>query len=86
MLESFIFLFQILQGDIYAMDIEGNPIGKVTLRFGVTISDLSWNCERFNMEEQVDPHGGAPTLSSKSAQPPCRADGKTIFYFLKDTL
>ena len=61
------------------MDIEGNPVGKVTLRFGVTISDLAWNCERFNMEEQVDPHGGAPTLSSKSSQPCCRPDGK--FYF-----
>ena len=36
------------------MDIQGNTVGRVNLREGVPITELSWNCERFNMEEQTD--------------------------------
>ena len=36
------------------MDIQGNTVGRVNLREGVPIIELSWNCERFNMEEQTD--------------------------------
>ena len=36
------------------MDIQGNTVARVNLRDGVPITELSWNCERFNMEEQSD--------------------------------
>ena len=36
------------------MDIQGNTVARVNLREGVPITELSWNCERFNMEEQSD--------------------------------
>ena len=36
------------------MDIQGNTVARVSLRDGVPITELSWNCERFNMEEQTD--------------------------------
>ena len=44
------------QGGLLIMDIQGNTVAKVTLREGVPITELSWNCERFNMEEQTDRH------------------------------
>ena len=44
-----------LQGDIIVMDIHGNSVGKANLRPGVPISEMVWNCERFNMEEPVEP-------------------------------
>ena len=37
------------------MDIHGNSVGKANLRPGVPISEMVWNCERFNMEEPVEP-------------------------------
>ena len=42
------------QGFLLVMDIQGNTVGRVSLREGVPITELSWNCERFNMEEQTD--------------------------------
>ena len=36
------------------MDIHGNTVGKANVRPGVAITDLAWNCERFNMEEQSE--------------------------------
>ena len=41
------------QGGLLVMDIQGNTVGRVCLREGVPITGLSWNCERFNMEEQT---------------------------------
>ena len=41
------------QGGLLVMDIRGNTVGRVSLREGVPITELSWNCERFNMEEQT---------------------------------
>ena len=66
------------------MDIEGNTVGRVTLQPGVTITDLSWNCERFNMEEQPEQsrqppeHPQQPTASSSSKPPQqcLRSDGE----------
>ena len=76
-------MFQIFQGDILAMDIEGNTVGRVTLQPGVTITDLSWNCERFNMEEQPEqsrqpeqPQQPTASTSSKPPQQCLRSDGK----------
>ncbi len=62
------------------MDIDGNTVGKVTLEAGVTINELSWNCERFNMEEQSEQT--ASKSASTSSKPPLqclRADGKGPF-------
>lgn len=42
------------QGGLLVMDIQGNTVGRVSLREGMPITELSWNCERFNMEEQTD--------------------------------
>ena len=42
------------QGGLLVMDIQGNTVARVNLREGVPITELSWNCERFNMEEQSD--------------------------------
>ena len=40
------------QGGLLIMDIQGNTVASMNLRPGLTITDLIWNCERFNMEEQ----------------------------------
>ena len=36
------------------MDIMGNTVGRSTLKNGVPVTSLTWNCERFNMEEQSE--------------------------------
>jgi hypothetical protein len=51
------------------MDIMGNTVGRVNLRSEAAISDLTWNCERFSMEEQ-DEASGHTTSGNK------RPDGK----------
>jgi hypothetical protein len=62
------------------MDIEGNTVGRVTLAAGVAITELAWNCERFNMEEQQEqPAASAAPHASSSSRPPqpcLRPDGK----------
>ncbi len=68
------------------MDIDGNTVGRVTLQAGVTISELSWNCERFNMEEQPEqtpaqPSSSSTTTTTTSSKPPqqcLRSDGQFI--------
>ena len=63
------------------MDLHGNMVGKSNLKPGVAITEMAWNCERFNMEEQAgsNENGGGqqqqnlnifpPTGSSNNAQP-----------------
>jgi hypothetical protein len=57
------------QGNLLVMDIMGNTVGRVNLRSEAAISDLTWNCERFSMEEQDEASGHA-TSGNK------RPDGK----------
>ena len=47
-------LLYFFQGDILVMDIHGATVGKVNLRPGMAITEMAWNCERFNMEEQPE--------------------------------
>lgn len=42
------------QGGIIVMDVHGNIISKVCLLPEVAITELVWNCEKFNMEERDD--------------------------------
>ena len=68
------------------MDIDGNTVGRVTLHAGVSINELFWNCERFNMEEQSEQTSAQQTSApSKPPQPCLRADGKIhscgVWYF-----
>jgi hypothetical protein len=54
------------------MDIHGNTVGKTNLRSGVPITELAWNCERFNMEEQPDQQNNLnniPQMSSSNHHP-----------------
>ena len=44
--------YLLFQGDILVMDLHGNMVGKSNLKPGVAITEMAWNCERFNMEEQ----------------------------------
>ena len=41
-------------GSLMVMDVHGNPVTRVELHPGVQISSLTWNCEKFNMEERED--------------------------------
>ena len=36
------------------MDLTGNTVARVVLKEDNGVTDLSWNCERFNMEEQIE--------------------------------
>ena len=42
------------QGGIIVMDVQGNIVNKVSLMVDIPITDLVWNCEKFNMEERED--------------------------------
>ena len=66
------------QGSVLVMDIQGNTVGRVVLREGVPVTDLSWNCERFNMEEQSESGTDQqPRPGSQGATAPClRPDGR----------
>ena len=64
------------------MDIHGNSVGKTNLRPGVPITEMVWNCERFNMEEPLEP---APVMNNifpsnvhppKDPKPYQRSNGK----------
>ena len=77
------------------MDLHGNMVGKSNMKPGVAITEMAWNCERFNMEEQTGNDsnngvaGGGQNLnifppSSNNAQPKqpqpyLRPDGKMHF-------
>ncbi|XP_023327831.1 tubby-related protein 4 [Eurytemora carolleeae] len=43
-----------VQGDIMVMDLHGNPVTRVELSTDLSILNLTWNCEKFNMEERDD--------------------------------
>ena len=40
------------QGGIIVMDVHGNIVNKVSLIADIPITDLVWNCEKFNTEER----------------------------------
>ena len=40
------------QGGIIVMDVHGNIVNKVSLMADIPITDLVWNCEKFNTEER----------------------------------
>ena len=81
------------------MDLHGNMVGKSNMKPGVAITEMPWNCERFNMEEQTGTDsnngvaGGGQNLnifppSSNNAQPKqpqpyLRPDGKNAFFCVK---
>ena len=68
------------------MDIHGNSVGKATLRPGIAIIDMAWNCERFNMEEQPEQQNNLSLFPNhgqqqpRQPQPYIRPDGE-IFIF-----
>ena len=75
------------QGDILVMDIHGNTVGKANLRPATAITEMAWNCERFNMEEQPETQNNLsgifpPTGSNhqpRQPQPYLKPDGKAAF-------
>jgi hypothetical protein len=42
------------QGGLIVMDVHGNIVSKVVLTLDTPITELVWNCEKFNMEERDD--------------------------------
>ena len=46
------------QGGLIVMDLHGNIVSKVTISPDTAITDLQWNCEKFNMEERDEVGGG----------------------------
>ena len=46
------------QGGLIVMDLHGNIVSKVTISPDTAITDLQWNCEKFNMEERDEAGGG----------------------------
>ena len=72
-----------LQGDILVMDIHGATVGKANLRPGIPITEMAWNCERFNMEEQPETQNNlsifpAASTQPRQPQPYLRPDGKLV--------
>ena len=47
------------------MDIHGNMVGKSNLKPGVAITEMAWNCERFNMEENGETQKGRSGKNGK---------------------
>jgi hypothetical protein len=41
-------------GSLVVMDVHGNPVTRVELNPGLQITGLTWNCEKFNMEEREE--------------------------------
>ena len=76
------------------MDLHGNMVGKSNLKPGVAITEMAWNCERFNMEEQSGSNENGqqnlnifpPTSNNaqqpKQPQPYLRPDGKKDMFCL----
>lgn len=65
------------------MDLHGNTVGKASLRPGVAITEMAWNCERFNMEEQPEHQNNLNIFPSnnhhpKQPQPYLRPDGNEM--------
>ena len=48
------------QGGLIVMDLHGNIVNKVTFSPDTAITDLQWNCEKFNMEEREETGGDRP--------------------------
>ena len=65
------------QGGLIVMDLHGNIVSKVTISPDTAITDLQWNCEKFNMEERDSDLAAAseprqqPAPSSASASRLC---------------
>ena len=72
------------------MDIHGATVGKANLRPGIAITEMAWNCERFNMEEQPETQNNLNIFPSASnpqprqPQPYLRPDGKFFSVFKCD--
>ena len=70
------------------MDIHGATVGKANLRPGMAITEMAWNCERFNMEEQPETQNNLSIFPSTSnaqprqPQPYLRPDGKSQSWLL----
>ena len=65
------------------MDIHGATVGKANLRPGIPITEMAWNCERFNMEEQPETQNNlsifpAANTQPRQPQPYLRPDGKLV--------
>ena len=68
------FLFQIWKGIFHSLDL--NPSG-------IPITEMAWNCERFNMEEQPETQNNlsifpAASTQPRQPQPYLRPDGKFV--------
>ena len=69
------------------MDIHGNMVGKSNLKPGVAITEMAWNCERFNMEENGETQNlnifpPSNNAQPKQPQPYLRPDGKKDLFCL----
>ena len=59
------------QGGAIVMDLHGNIINKVTFTPDIPITDLQWNCEKFNMEEREEATGDRAGLEPKASNRMC---------------
>ncbi|XP_043206148.1 tubby-related protein 4-like [Amphibalanus amphitrite] len=51
--------FGSLTGQLVVMDVHGAMVSNVTLLEGVPVLEMSWNCEKFKMEERDDTTAGS---------------------------
>ena len=59
------------QGGLIVMDLHGNIVSKVTISPDTAITDLQWNCEKFNMEEREEAAGDRAGLETKASNRMC---------------
>ena len=59
------------QGGLIVMDLHGNIVSKVTISPDTAITDLQWNCEKFNMEEREEAGGDRAGVEPKAVTRMC---------------
>ena len=59
------------QGGVIVMDLHGNIVSKVNICPDTAITDLQWNCEKFNMEEREEAGINRAGLEPKAASRMC---------------
>jgi hypothetical protein len=67
-------------GGLVVMDVQGNPVTRVELCPFHQITGLTWNCEKFNMEER---EGESQLTPQQQQQQGSHEESLGVFHFRK---
>ena len=73
--------FGSLTGQLVVMDVHGAMVSNVTLLEGVPVLEMSWNCEKFKMEER-DETTSSPGKRKRSWRVDVDAIGEVVSGYL----